>query len=328
MSTQARHHHHIPQFYLRGFAASTGKDGYRLTVADLAAEKFFDTNPRNVGGERDFNRIEIEGHAPDALEQQLAGFETEVAESIRCVGESQRFEGDDRRNILNLIALLIVRSPQMREHIRKMSEQLMKQMLSVSLASKQRWEEQEARMIAEGKGPPTNELGLTYEEVKEFHERGEYDILLNRGYHIGLELRMHDPVLRALAARKWTLYTSDDSTGCFVTTDRPVMLTHLKPMEVPPIYRNSPGFGTPETEVIFPLTKHMTLAGLFEGEESIVRANMQVVAHANTRMIHGAYGQVYMPKRVIPYLGPELKIYHDDNFMGRYEALKAKSAEI
>jgi hypothetical protein len=72
----------------------------------------------------------------------LGGFEAEVAESIRRVVESQKLEGDDRRNILNLIALLVVRSPQMREHVRKMLEEVMRKMLSTSLASKQRWEEQ------------------------------------------------------------------------------------------------------------------------------------------------------------------------------------------
>lgn len=318
MATEARHHHHIPQFYLRGFAASTGKDDYRLTVANLAAGKFFETNPRNVGGERDFNRVEIEGHAPDALEQKLSGFEAEVAESIRRVAESQKFEGDDRRNILNLTALLAVRSPQMREHIRKIQEQLMKKMLSISLATKERWEQQEARMIATGKGPAPGEPKLTYEQVKEFHERGEYDILLNRGYHIGLELRMHDPVLRALAARKWTLYTADDATGCFVTTDRPVMLAYVKPMEVPPLYRNSPGFGMPETEVMFPLTQHITLVGMFEGGESVVKANTYIVAHANTKMIHGSFAHVYMPKQAVPHLGTDLRTYHDDKFMERY----------
>lgn len=318
MATEARHHHHIPQFYLRGFAASTGKDAHKLTVANLAAGRFFETNPRNVGAERDFNRIEIEGHAPDALEQKLAGFEAEVAESIRRIAVSHKFVGDDRRNVLNLIALLAVRSPQMREHIRKMQEQLMKKILSISLTSKERWEQQEARMIAAGKGPPSGEPKLTYEQVKEYHARGEYDILLNRGYHIGLELQMHDPVLHALADRKWTLYTSDDATGCFVTTDRPVMLTYTKPMEVPLLYRNSPGFGMPETEVMFPLTQHMTLVGMFENGESVVKADTYIVAHANTKMIHGSYGQVYMPKQAVPHLGQDLKTYHDEKFMERY----------
>jgi hypothetical protein len=319
MAKESRHHHHIPQCYLRGFTAS-GK----LTVADLGASKFFETNPRNVAGERDFNRIEIEGEKPDALESKLSGFEAQVAESIRRVAESGKFEGDDRRNILNLIALLAVRSPQMREHIRKTSEDTMKKMLALSLASKERWERQQAAMKTAGKGPPPGEPPVTYEEIKAWFEKDEYDISLNREYHIGLELKMHDPVLHALADRKWTLYTSDDAAGCFVTTDRPVMLTYIKPREVPPLYRNSPGFGMPETEVMFPLTQHTTLVGTFEGNNAVVKANMAIVAHANTKMIHGSYGQVYAPKRSVPHLGLDLKPYYDEKFMERYEPLRKK----
>jgi hypothetical protein len=176
-----------------------------------------------------------------------------------------------------------------------------------------------------GKGPPPGEPGLTYEEVTAFHQRGEYDILLNRGYHIGLELQMHDPVLRVLAARKWTLYNSNDATGCFVTTDRPVMLPYVNPMDVPPLYRSSPGFGMPDTEVMFPITQQMTLVGMFEGQESVVRASTHVVAHANTKMILGSYEQVYMPKRAVPYgsLGPEFKICHDDKFMERSDQFRS-----
>lgn len=322
MSAQARHHHHIPQFYLRGFAAQTENGEYKLTVANLAAGKFFETNPRNVGGTRDFNRVEIEGHAPDALERMLSGFEADAAESIRRVEMSRTFEGDDRRNILNLIALLALRSPQMREHIRNMQEETLKKMLSLSLASKQRWEQEQARMAADGWASPHCEPALTYEELREFHEKGEYEMLLDRGYHIGLELRTLEPVIHSLAARKWTRYTSDDAAGCFVTTDRPVMLTYVNPMEVPVLYRNSPGFGLPKTEVMFPLTQHITLVGMFEGEESMVKAHTPVVARANAKMILGSYGQVYMPKRTIPYLGLDQRTYRDQDFMNRYAAAR------
>ena len=323
MANEARHHHYLPQCYLRGFATGRGKK-CRLTVANLANGIFFDTNPRNVAGERDFNRVELEGHKPDALESQLSSFESEVATSIRNVAASQKFEGDDHWNILNLIALLAVRSPQMREHIRRMSEDMLKRRLGLTLETKERWEARQAEMAEAGKAPPPEDPAISYEEIKKFYDQDEYDINLNREYHIKLEFQMHDPILRALALRKWTLYTTDEETGLFVTTDRAVMLTYNKPLEVPPIYRDSPGFGLPETEVMFPLTQHMTLVGMFEGDDAVVEANTAIVAHANTKMIHGAYGQVYAPKRSVPHLGVDLAVHHDRHFMERYEPLKKK----
>jgi hypothetical protein len=288
-----------------------------LAVANLASHQFFETNPRNVGGIRDFNRIEIEGFKPDALEGMLANFESEVAPAIRNVAESHLFEGEDRNTILNLIALLSVRSPQQRENWRQFEERVAKQIMGLTLATKERWEGQLRQMKAAGR--EVNE-DVTYEQAKEFFERGEYDIVLNNEHHIKLEFKAHDVVLETLGNRRWTLYVSNDQTGCFVTSDRPVVLTWNKPHEIPVMMRRSPGFGMAETEVLFPLTKHLALLGCFEGQDGVRQADMPLVAGINLRMIQHAFDQVYSVKRVFPYIGPDGQFHHDRHFMERFEA--------
>jgi hypothetical protein len=73
-----RKHHFVPQFYLRGF---TG-DNDQLFVVDRPSEKTFRTSPKNVAAERDFNRVDVEGLAPDAIEKALADFEGKVAPAL------------------------------------------------------------------------------------------------------------------------------------------------------------------------------------------------------------------------------------------------------
>ena len=300
----------------------------RLTVANIAGKNYFETNPRNVGGVRDFNRVQIAGFKPDAIEGMLANFEGQVATALRNVAVSRKFEGDDRLFILNLLALLAVRSPQMREHWRQMEEQLMKKMLGLSLASKERWEAQEAAMAKAGKGPEPGEPPISYEQMKEFYENDEYDITLNTEHHIGIEFKAHDAVLKALMARKWEMHAiASEGVGCFVTTDRPVVLTWNSPEKIPPMYRESPGFGMPDTEVLFPITKNLIVIGSFEGKDGTVPATTSFVAGANTRMIHRAFEQMYGPKKVIPYIGPDLKFYHDRNFLDKWERFKRKTEE-
>ena len=68
MSTEARHHHYISQCYLNIFAKSVGNK-YRITVLDLKRRHHFETTPRNIGGQRDFNRVEKDGMPPDFLDQ-------------------------------------------------------------------------------------------------------------------------------------------------------------------------------------------------------------------------------------------------------------------
>lgn len=297
----------------------------RLTVASIAGKNYFETNPRNVGGVRDFNRIEIAGFKPDALEGMLANFEGQVATALRNVAQARKFDGDDRVLILNLVALLAVRSPQMREHWRQMEEQMMKKMLGLSLASKDRWEAQEAAMAKAGRGPKPGDPAISYEQIKEFYEKDEYDVTLNREHHIGIEFKSHDVVLKVLMARKWEMHAiASDDVGCFVTTDRPVVLTWRNAEKVPITFRESPGFGMPDTEVLFPITKNLIVIGAFEGKDGTVSATTPFVAGANTKMIHHAFEQMYGPKKVIPYIGPDLKFYNDRNFLDKWERFKRK----
>lgn len=59
----------------------------RLHVIDGLEKKAFLANPRNVAAERDFNRVDVEGVAPDKFEVGLNAFESEVSAAIKkgCV---------------------------------------------------------------------------------------------------------------------------------------------------------------------------------------------------------------------------------------------------
>jgi Protein of unknown function (DUF4238) len=65
----ARQHHYVPRCYLKGFVANRNKP--KLFVVDLKERRSFSTNPINVGAERDFHRIVVDGHRPDALEMRF-----------------------------------------------------------------------------------------------------------------------------------------------------------------------------------------------------------------------------------------------------------------
>src|SRR5688572_7912988 len=122
---EARLHHHIPEFYLRGFTVGSGKKR-KIQVAVTGEGRFFETNPKKVAKIRDFMRVEIDGMKPDGLENELSGFEGKAAGAIRRVANSGKFEGEDRELILNLIALLASRSPQRREYMRGVMEDMSK----------------------------------------------------------------------------------------------------------------------------------------------------------------------------------------------------------
>jgi hypothetical protein len=313
MTDEARHHHYIPQCYLRGFAVRERKQ-HQVNVIDMTNKKAFTTSTRNICSVRDFNRMEIEGVAPDQLEKEIATFEGRAAESIRAVAASKKFEGEDRVYIINMMAALIVRNPQMRENMRDFQERILKMMVGMSLGTKERWESQVAQMKADGH--PVRE-DVTYEQMKEFHDRGEYKIEVAREFHIGIELKSLESVIDALAARKWRLYHTNEETGYFITTDHPVVITWNKPDQVPFFMRDSPGFAMKGTEVIFPLTKGVVLLGRFDGEEGVEEAYQPFVAGCNTRMARFSYDQIYAVKKAFPYFGLAMELYFDKHFLER-----------
>ncbi len=287
-SVTARNHHWIAQCYLKRFATPSLKTG-TLFVFDRIADRQFKTSPRNVGAQRDFNRVDIEGHSIDALESAMSEFETHLEDAISRTSRESKFADDDARTmILNFMALLAVRNPRFREQRRQFTEELSKKTMRFVVASKERYEDQFGRAAAAGY--MKRESILPYEEMKEFVERGEYDITVAREWQIIEEFQLMEPVLKTLAYRKWEFLLADDSAGTFATCDHPVMLrsAQARPGERIPL-----GYGMRSADVLFPITKHLFAIGRFEGQERTITASRTVVAMLNSETVYQAQRQVY-----------------------------------
>ena len=321
MATEARHHHYIPQAYLKGFACERTEKQWYSNVTDLLAQRTYVANVRNICGERDFMRIEIEGHSPDAIENGLSSFENKGIEAIRRVSDSGTFYGDDANWTLNLMALLAVRSPEMRENQRDFHEQVAKRILDVTLASKERWDGQVAKMQADG--IPVNDA--TYEEIKAFHKNEQYKVTVAREYQIGTEFKMMETVLHALGKRQWSIYRTDGRSGEFLTTNRPVTLTYNSPEKIPLLYRNSPGFACPDTEVYFPLNRHSLLIGRFDRKEEIADVPQHFIAAVNTHMMMHCFGKAFSTQQEILYVDiRDQLICHDSLLLEKIKLWKAQ----
>lgn len=111
----ARRHHYVPQFYLARFTDKGTKKG-KLFSMDPENGYVFKSTPKAVAVEKDFNRIEIEGHPPDAIEKEFAKLEGETNEAITNIVNKKEFpNNEDYNSILNFITLLVVRHPTKRK---------------------------------------------------------------------------------------------------------------------------------------------------------------------------------------------------------------------
>lgn len=287
----ARHHHYLSQCYLKGFTGGSSKKS-KLTVIDVREKKHFETMPRNVGGLRDFNRIDVGGDQ-NALEKSLSEFESSAATALRKVEEGADLEGEVRELILTLVALLAIRSPERREHWRQFQAQIVERVMDLTLANKERWESQIRQLKESGK--EVNE-GVSYEDAKRLHQSKAYTIEVAREHHIHMEFVGVDAIFPFLDQRKWLVVRSTDETGPLITSDHPISLTWKEPEKIPPFYRNSPGYGMKDTRVYFPLSKNLALIGEFDGAEGVVEGTREFIAALNSKVIFFAYSQLYAPK--------------------------------
>jgi hypothetical protein len=297
----AYRHHFVSRCYLKAFAVERKKKKYQVVVYDRKKRTTFTTAIENVGLERDFNRVDIEGVEPDAIEKGLSLFEDTLAPALeRTIAGATFLSDDDRAHVLNLIGLLALRNPRWRERMRSFQEEILKRMLELSLATKERWEGQMKRAIRDGDVDANSRV--TYEEMKEFHKKDEYKIVIPREEHMKHEFKGFDVVLPYLFARKWVFLKAPKGSAGFITSDHPVALIWSEP---PRSNFYSPGFGLKKTEVIFPLSAKLCLAGAFEIDDGTIEATDDFVARFNGVAVAYATRQIYARDHNFRYFFPD-----------------------
>jgi Protein of unknown function (DUF4238) len=254
-----------------------------------------------VAHERDFNRVEIDGLAPDAFENALAGFETEISATLNRIIATQSIVAEaDRIALVNLICALALRNPRLRETIRDFHERVERSILNVMLATPERWAAQVKKIREAGYLKDVREVPeLTYEQVKKFAREADFTVNVPTQRHIQLELQTFDKLLPILLERKWLLLRAPRESGGFITSDHPVVLTWSDPAMRS---GHRPGFGLTGTEVFFPISTWLAVVGAFELQAGTIDVHPDSVASLNGAQVAYAQRQVYARDRNFTYV--------------------------
>jgi hypothetical protein len=317
----ARQHHYIPQFYLKGFAKKPHKTA-KLYVFDMHKGAWLPhpTNPKNIGTVRDFNRINAKDYPPDALETSLSAFETEAAKVVRNICEKKELPiAEEWLCIANLIALLSVRNPRVREGHADFVKQIAEQITALTLATKERWESSVKEMKEAGFGADLPDV--SYEEMLKFHEEKRYDIKVGNGLFIPAEFGALETVINTLLARKWTLLVAGDLAGHFVCSDHPVRLRWSDPASDKFF---PPGHALAGTEVIFPLSKELVLIGTFEGSQGEIIADRRAIAMINTVIIEGSGRQIFSPSNDFEFYSTDGMVLNSSEVFRHFRRIDRK----
>jgi hypothetical protein len=268
----ARDHHFVAQCYLAGFTDTGTKEG-RLCVYDFKAERFFRQKPRNVAYEMDFNRVDVEGHAPDALETAFGEFEGRTASVIRrIVTEHDIPEDEEFSYVLNMIALLAVRNPSTRRSM-TVSQRHAYRVIGDMLASDRNLYESQLRQ-AQANGFVAADKEVPFERMRDFLRKDDYTIEIPPEAHLQRELAVFQNILEQVSARNWSLLKAAADAPDFITCDHPVSL----------VYK----------QLLFPLdARHALMGDREQGAPRVMTLKAAGVAEVNTRMQKLADRQIY-----------------------------------
>jgi len=277
-----RKHHYLPRFYLAGFTSS-GEADDDLCVFDTEDFRRWRATVQNLAHQRDLYMIQ-DVDAPAALERALAKIEGDLAPAVKRLIETKTFTyDDDGVKVLNFVALMASRVPQVMEQPHELMDKVGKAMLELSVATRERWESVCAQYEAAG-GEPSS---ISYEQMKDFAERGEYSIRVDQNTLLSLMLRSVDVILPWLFRRSWTVGVAEAGTH-FVCSDRPVSL--IWTTDKRPAWAISPGFALPWAAVVMPMSRDVAIFGMFGPQRGTVNLDLSDVAMVNSDIAgHGRY---------------------------------------
>ncbi|WP_315826736.1 MULTISPECIES: DUF4238 domain-containing protein [unclassified Bradyrhizobium] len=280
----ARAHHFVPKCYLGNFVTAE-----KITVVDLQRARHFVTNPKNVAQERDFNRIDSDTLAPDALEQAYGEFESDLAPILRIAAHSPaELTEDQLAHILNLIALLAIRNPRTRGNFSEFQNELRQGMLDLASSSEERWQVQMKKMREAGYLDGIKEV--PYSVIRKSIIERNFKFVTSTTEHAKLEINTFKTLLEMIFDRSWRFLRAANGSHGFITSDHPVILFFENR---PKMARAPIGFGLRGTVVLFPISPGIALEGRFDGPTGAITLDPFDVGDFNARVLNSAHRQIY-----------------------------------
>lgn len=248
-SPPAKRHHHVPAFYLRGFA-----DGERIRTVQLPGETRYANSVRKTAAENGFYAVPGHPDGDDAFEKVLSPIEGDAASIIaRIEGGEWPLPPEDRTVLAYFIALQVTRGPEQRRNMDQLAASMTR--LEVGYGGRvnvKAWVKRE------------HGIDITDEEADMYWEQatqpGGPPIRHTAFAHITHMMELVDSIHPSISMRPWILVRFKQRS--LITSDTPVTLVAHQD--------NGPylgvGFGTAQL-VLYPLTRKL---GLMMGDPQLM----------------------------------------------------------
>ncbi|MCP2032601.1 hypothetical protein L1277_002711 [Okibacterium sp. HSC-33S16] len=242
---EAKRHHHVPQFYLRGFA-----DGEQITTVRLPGDKRYVQSVRKAAAENGFYSVPGHEDGADVFEKMLSSIEGEAAGIFRSVESGVwPLEPKDRTTLGAFIALQVSRGPEQRRNMQFLRAQITR--LEVGAGGRSKIKDWAKRKLR---------VELSDEQAEEMWEQATRPegppIRISPLAHIRQMAEQSEALTPFVLGRPWTLVRFDRRS--LFTSDTPVGLVPHAEREDDHGLESGVGFMT-AWGVTYPLTRKLGL---------------------------------------------------------------------
>ncbi|TDU68115.1 uncharacterized protein DUF4238 [Prosthecobacter fusiformis] len=268
-----KHHHFIPQFYLRRFADS--REGLHQ-IEKIDRSRAIPTRVSKSGSKRDYHTLDWKDEAADrcTIESRLSVLESRQDKMLKALTEDSGSLESLRHELIDFVTLMFHRVPAFKRDIEKRLRDVVNSTGRMLLRA--------------GKFPEPPE------SIKDLiREKGDdiFDAQISNWKLVEemFNLASQSPISKILEAMNCSILSVEDESSFLITSDTPVVLYNANHDPKSPY---GSGFAQKAVEVTIPLSSKMLL--LFSHSDSPHgRLTHDLIRHFNQRMIVGAERFIY-----------------------------------
>ncbi|MHA2253668.1 MAG: DUF4238 domain-containing protein, partial [Candidatus Kariarchaeaceae archaeon] len=245
-----KRHHYLSQFYLEGFC----REEY-FWVYDREEHTFRKQTPVNTAVQKHYYSIEgKDGKRNSKIEELFSQLEGKSKCVIDSIVDGKTISNEDKIVLSLFIAFTWTRIPDFERMVNESMKQGIKKIGDIL-------HEDESRIkqtMEKCEKDTGQKIEIDPAQLKEFWDRGEYDIVMKRNASLGMMLKLSPEFARYLSLMDWTIAKAPQKYS-FITTDSPLVLVPNSDEKAKAAFGSSVGLLIPGVQKYFPLHQKFCL---------------------------------------------------------------------
>lgn len=245
-----KRHHYLPRFYLEGFCR-----GECFWVYDREEIAFREQTPVNTAVQKHYYSIKGEnGKRNNKIEEMFSQLEGNSKIVIDHIVDGKPISNEDKIVLSLFISFSLTRIPDFERMVNESMKQDIKKIGDILHEDESRINQTMVRYEKD----TGQKIEIDPAQLKEFWDRGEFDIVMNRNASLGMMLNVAPEYARYLSLMDWIIAKAPKNYS-FITTDSPFVLVPTSDNKAKAAFGGGVGLLIPGVKKYFPLHQNFCL---------------------------------------------------------------------